>query len=44
VLTFVLAWMDWSFLRDLAAPDYADSAEGGRLWDIGGNLVTSSGV
>jgi hypothetical protein len=33
VLTFVFAWIDWSFLRDLAAPDYADSAEGGWLWD-----------
>jgi len=33
LLTFVFAWIDWSFLRDLAAPDYSDSAEGGWLWD-----------
>jgi len=35
LLTFVFAWIDWSFLRDLAAPHYSDSAEGGWIWDLG---------
>lgn len=33
LLTFVFAWIDWSFLRELAAPDYSDTREGGWLWD-----------
>lgn len=33
LLTFVFAWIDWSFLRDLAAPHYSDCVEGGWQWD-----------
>lgn len=33
LLTFVFAWIDWSFLRDLAAPAYSDAPQGGWLWD-----------
>lgn len=33
LLTFVFAWIDWSFIRCLVAPYYRSSEEGGNLWD-----------
>jgi hypothetical protein len=33
VLTFVFAWIDWSFVRELVAPFYSQSTEGGWAWD-----------
>jgi len=33
ILTFVFAWIDWSFVRLLVAPFYKTSGEGGELWD-----------
>jgi hypothetical protein len=33
ILTFVFAWIDWSFIRLLVAPFYKSSDEGGALWD-----------
>jgi hypothetical protein len=33
LLTFVFAWIDWSFLRELVALHYRDTTEGGWLWD-----------
>jgi len=33
ILTFIFAWIDWSFVRLLVAPYYKPSQEGGYLWD-----------
>lgn len=33
ILTFIFAWIDWSFIRLLVAPFYESSNEGGYLWD-----------
>ncbi len=33
LLTFIFAWIDWSFVRLLVAPFYQTSDEGGYLWD-----------
>ena len=33
VLAFVFAWIDWSFVRELVAPFYSQSPEGGWAWD-----------
>lgn len=33
LLTFIFAWIDWSFIRVLVAPFYQTSEEGGYLWD-----------
>lgn len=33
ILSFIFAWIDWSFVRMLVGPYYKSSYEGGYLWD-----------